>query len=82
MQKIKFELSQDKYIIDETCYIFSYFDETFLCELNYEILNKNYLSVGFSNPPCAFVKEPFFDDLFADELEALRKINEDKKITQ
>ena len=46
-EKIKFELSQDKYIINETYYIFSYFGETFLCELNYEILNKNYLGVGF-----------------------------------
>ena len=38
--------------------------------------------VGFSNPPYAFVRPFFFDDLFADEISMLEKIDADGKITR
>lgn len=61
---------------------FSYRSESFLCALKYRVLDKQYFGLSISNPPLPFVKEPVFDDLFADEIAALKKIGQDGKITR
>lgn len=60
---------------------FSYHSQTFLCSLEYKVLDKQYFGLAISNPPLPFIKAPIFDDLFADEITELRKIGYDGKIT-
>ena len=79
-EKIKFELSDFKNH-DDDCELFIYNGDNVFTELNYQIFDKKYLGVGFSNPPFAFIKSKFFDDLFADEIKYLEKIGSDGKIT-
>ena len=61
---------------------FFYKAQSFITELNFELLGKEHLCVGFSNPPFAFVRPHIFDDIFADELALIDKITKDGKITQ
>ncbi|MDA3077264.1 hypothetical protein OFO12_07825 [Campylobacter sp. JMF_04 NA10] len=80
-EKIPFELVEfNNYSSDtELCV---YEGNSYFSELQYQILDKTYLGVGFANPPYAFIKSKFFDDLFADEIEHLEKIGLDGKITK
>lgn len=61
--------------------IFSYHSATFLCSLEYKVLDKQYFGLAISNPPLPFIKANIFDDLFADEIAELKKIGYDGKIT-
>lgn len=62
---------------------FTYQTQDLITELKFSIFDKNYICVAFlQTPPLAFVKPPFFDDLFADEIASLKNISNEKKITK
>ena len=73
---------QDEESGDESSHLFSYVGSSAITRLNFILLGKEYEAVGFSNPPYAFIRPPFFDDLFADEIMMLEKIDADGKITR
>ena len=73
---------QDEESGDENSHLFSYVGSSAITRLNFILLGKEYEAVGFSNPPYAFIRPPFFDDLFADEISMLEKIDADGKITR
>ena len=73
---------QDEESGDENSHLFSYVGSSAITRLNFILLGKEYEAVGFSNPPYAFIRPPFFDDLFADEIMMLEKIDADGKITR
>ena len=73
---------QDEESGGEDSHLFSYVGSSAITKLNFILLGKEYEAVGFSNPPYAFIRPPFFDDLFADEIMMLEKIDADGKITR
>ena len=73
---------QDEESGGEDSHLFSYVGSSAITRLNFILLGKEYEAVGFSNPPYAFIRPPFFDDLFADEISMLEKIDADGKITR
>lgn len=73
---------QDEESGGEDSHLFSYVGSSAITRLNFILLGKEYEAVGFSNPPYAFIRPPFFDDLFADEIMMLEKIDADGKITR
>ena len=73
---------QDEESGGEDSHLFSYVGPGAITRLNFILLGKEYEAVGFSNPPYAFIRPPFFDDLFTDEIMMLEKIDADGKITR
>lgn len=80
-EKIHFELI-DNLKISQISHAFKYFGQSMITKLNFTLLNKDYTVAAMSNPPFAFIKPAIFDDIFADEIRYLKKINKDKKISR
>lgn len=62
-------------------YILSYKAESFILELFFELLGKNHCCLAFSKNLVIFYRPYIFDDIFADELALIDKINKDGKIS-
>lgn len=75
VEKISFDYKKSQTLshIEEE---FIYQAQSVMTELIFNILDKDYTCVAFlTNPPLAFLKPPFFDDLFSNEISYLKNIS-------
>lgn len=81
VEKISFDYKNSQ-TLSHTEEEFIYQAESVMTELTFNMLDKDYTCAAFlETPPLAFLKPPFFDDLFCNEISHLKAMG-DKKISK